>query len=1112
MMLRTGEAKEFALDRQTIEELCGAASTMRGEAYMKAGQVLSVRREAGGNGYRAIVRGARGDRHEVELVRTDTGEIGASCGCDAYSPMAYCKHIAAALLKLAADEAEAGGADDSAEETISEKDVHLTKQAIFLFDRVLTRQAAESLQDGDDDLADAAELEVEYAVKIVKSFTNKPMFALSMKIGIARMYIVQKIKDFLAHAEAGTAMPFAKHFSYDPTEHVFRENDARIVALLVEAMKVEEIYKDLFHSFSSYSHREERILVVPPAIWEKLLPLLEKANVTYEDKVVGVQKLESMSGALPISAQLSRAGEGYQLEIDGLKNSIFMENYGHAVVNGLLFKADPEQLKRIADLKKMFHYEKNARLLIPPEQIEPFIDRVVRGLKQIVDVRISPQIADRIVNPPLNARLYLDFEDDRLLARLEYVYADIVISPLPQRDVKNARDDVILMRDLDRENRIMALIERASFKFNGKDVYLDHEDDVYDFLYVILPQLGDDVDVVATESVRTVMGTVAYEPKARLDVDPMTNWLEVSFDMEGLEERDIQQLMRNLAEKKKYYRLPGGQFLSLEQESFREINRLFDELDLKKPDMGSADGNRIRLPAVRGFQLMEPFGSSTRSVQLGKTLRKLWDNLRNPDNLDFDIPAGLDPVLRDYQKFGFQWLKTLSHYKLGGILADDMGLGKTIQSIAYMLSEKGDADGADEGSVPEQGARAPVLIVSPASLIYNWERECKRFAPELRTVVAAGDRQERSELLSDISVGDADVWITSYPLLRRDIEWYEKQNFRALFLDEAQAIKNHASLTSQAVRRLRAAQRFALTGTPIENSLDELWSIFEAIFPGLFSGKKSFSELPREKVARIVRPFILRRLKNEVLKELPDKIESVQPSELTMEQKGLYLAYLEKLQSDVVADLAQEGGFQRNRMKILAGLTRLRQLCCHPSLFLEGYEGSSGKLEQLMEIIEECQGSSKRMLIFSQFTSMLGLIRKELDDREISTFYLDGSTPSVERLAMCDEFNGGSKDVFLISLKAGGTGLNLTGADTVVLFDLWWNPAVEQQAADRAHRIGQKKVVQVIKLVAQGTIEEKILELQQRKKDLIDEVIQPGETSVSTLSEDDIRELLEIKR
>lgn len=1092
-MVRMRDVSNFTLNRQYIQELCGPASSMRGEAYLRSGQVLSVKREADGASYRAVVKGASHNRYEVEIAFDEDGEIGASCECTAYSPRSFCKHIAAVLLSLTDTETEAAPIQD---EVISEKDTHLTKQVIFLFDRVLSQQTDDEFS-LPDDLTDTYPLDVEFSCKIVKSFSNKPMFAVSMKIGVARLYIVQRIKDFLKNVDEGTPMVFAKHFTFDPSEHVFREHDGRFVQFLVEAMCAEEIYKDLFHSFSSYSHREERILMIPPAIWEKMLPLLEHVNIIFEEKTAGTHRMELMEGALPISVQLNKAaGEGYQLDIEGLKNSIFMDNYGIAIVNGLLFKSDPAQLKRISDLKKMFHYEKNTRLLIAPDQIESFIDRVVRGLKQFVNVEISPQISDRIVNPPLQARLHLDFEDERLLARLEYVYDDIIISPLPQKAMTNARADVILMRDIDRENRIMGLIERSSFKFNGKDVYLDQEDDIYDFLYGILPQLDNDVEIYATNSVKTVMRTVEYQPKARLDIDVGTNWLEVSFDMEGMDEQEIQNLLRNLVEKKKYYRMPGGEFLSLEQESFREINRLFEELDLRKPDM---DGNRLRMPAVRGFQLMDQFGKNS-GVHLGKTLRKLWDNLRNPDNLDFEMPQGLDPILRDYQKYGFHWLKTLSHYGLGGILADDMGLGKTIQSIAYIVSET--AKPAIEGNSP-----APVLIVSPASLIYNWERECKKFAPELRTVVAAGDRQERSELMSDMS--DVDVWITSYPLLRRDIEWYEKQKFRTLFLDEAQAIKNHASLTSHAVRRLQAGQRFALTGTPIENSLDELWSIFDAIFPGLFSGKKSFSDMPRDKVARIVRPFILRRLKSEVLKELPDKIESVQPSELSTEQKQLYLAYLEKLQNDIVKDLATDG-FQKNRMKILAGLTRLRQLCCHPALFVNGYEGSSGKLEQLLEIIEECQGSSKRMLIFSQFTSMLDIIRRELNERDLPYYYLDGSTPSARRLEMCDEFNGGARDIFLISLKAGGTGLNLTGADTVVLYDLWWNPAVEQQAADRAHRIGQKKVVQVIKLVAQGTIEEKMLELQQRKKDLIDEVIQPGETAISTLTEDDIRELLEI--
>ncbi|MFC5529305.1 SNF2 helicase associated domain-containing protein [Cohnella yongneupensis] len=1097
-MASNKEQMKLRLDRTTVERLCTEAATKQGEAILRAGSVGALKQDAVYGSVTAVVKTNPQSRFEVEVAVGDAGEIEASCTCDDYLVSGpFCPHIAAVLLAMSADKADE---EPSQEVAISERDTQLTKQVIYLFDRDLTRQSELQLED-DAIPEDTQLLDIEYTCKVMQGFSSRPMFAITMKLGVSRLYIVQRMKDFLNNVEGRNSMVFAKHFSYDPLEHSFKDADERFIRLLIEAMRAEEIYKDLFHSFSSYSHREERILMIPPTIWERMLPLVEQVNMTYEDKSGNGHRMKVMSGPLPIYAQLNKAGDsGYQLEFEGLKSAIFLDNYKTAIVNGMLFEADSEQLKRMAEIKRMFHYENRTRLLIQREQLEPFLERVVLGLKPFMDVEISPQIADRIVNPPLQAKMHLDFEGNKLQASLEYVYDDIIIRPLPQLDAQMNNPDVILMRDIEREHRIMALIERAAFKFNGRQVYLDQEDDIYDFLFGLLPLLANDVDIYSTSAVKDIMRTEQYRPKARLDVDTHTEWLEVSFDMEGMDTDEIQRLLRNLVEKKKYYRTASGAYMSLEQDSFKEIHRLFDELDLTKPEM---NGNSLRMPAVKGFQLMDQFGG-TPGVQLGRSLRKLWDNLRNPDNLDFELPSDLDPILRDYQKYGFQWLKTLSYYGLGGILADDMGLGKTIQSIAYVVSEQ---KGRQTEEPDDTAEPAPVLIVSPASLIYNWEREFKKFAPGIRTVVAAGDRQERSEMMVDLS--SADVWITSYPLLRRDIEWYEKQRFRALFLDEAQAIKNHASLTAHAVRRLRAAQRFALTGTPIENSLEELWSIFDVIFPGLFGGRKAFADLPREKIARIIKPFILRRLKSEVLKELPDKIESVQPSELSIEQKQLYIAYLEKLQSDIAKDLA-DSGFQKSRMKILAGLTRLRQLCCHPALFIEGYEGTSGKLEQLMEIVEECQGSSKRMLIFSQFTSMLDIIRKQLDERELPYFYLDGSTPSQQRIEMCQEFNDGARDVFLISLKAGGTGLNLTGADTVVLFDLWWNPAVEQQAADRAHRIGQKNVVQVIRLVAQGTIEEKMLELQQRKKDLIDEVIQSGEGAISSLTEEDIRELLQI--
>jgi SNF2 family DNA or RNA helicase len=329
-------------------------------------------------------------------------------------------------------------------------------------------------------------------------------------------------------------------------------------------------------------------------------------------------------------------------------------------------------------------------------------------------------------------------------------------------------------------------------------------------------------------------------------------------------------------------------------------------------------------------------------------------------------------------------------------------------------------------------------------------------------------------------------------------------------MDEAQYFKNHTTQTAQAVKAIEAGYRFALTGTPVENKLEELWSIFGAVFPELFPSKQAFNELTLEAVAKRVRPFLLRRLKSDVLQELPEKIESIQASELLPEQKQLYVGFLAKLQQETVKHLNEEG-FQKNRIRILAGITRLRQLCCHPALFVEGYEGSSAKFEQLLEMIEECQSAGKRLLIFSQFTEMLGLIGRELGYRGMPYFYLDGQTPAAERVALCSRFNNGERDLFLLSLKAGGTGLNLTGADTVILYDLWWNPAVEQQAADRAHRIGQKNVVQVIRLVTQGTVEDKMYELQQKKKNLIDEVIQPGQEALSSLSEQEIREILMIE-
>ena len=435
-----------------------------------------------------------------------------------------------------------------------------------------------------------------------------------------------------------------------------------------------------------------------------------------------------------------------------------------------------------------------------------------------------------------------------------------------------------------------------------------------------------------------------------------------------------------------------------------------------------------------------------------------------------------------------------------------MGLGKTIQVIAFLLSAKN-----------EKGP-GPSLIIVPTSLVFNWCAELDRFAPELTYATITGSKEERVKLIKES--GGYDVLITSYPLIRRDIDEYSGICFRYCILDEAQHIKNPDSQNSRSAKLIRSENRFALTGTPMENNLTELWSIFDFALPGYLYSYKQFSakyegpaageegyEVLRA-LSKQISPFTLRRLKKDVLDELPEKIEHTLLAELTEEQKKVYMAYLQQIKGELEKEI-EEKGYERSQIKILAGLTRLRQLCCHPGLFIENYEGESGKFQLLDEIIHEAVDSGHRILLFSQFTKMLQLIQTKLAADGLECFYLDGGTPAEERGYLVNSFNEGNSKVFLLSLKAGGTGLNLTGADTVIHYDPWWNPAVEDQATDRTYRIGQKKSVHVMKLVAKGTIEEKILKLQEKKRELIDAVIQPGETLLTKLTQQDLQALFE---
>ncbi|HJV45646.1 MAG TPA: SNF2 helicase associated domain-containing protein [Bacillota bacterium] len=1081
-----------------IRYFCGSTSYKRGEVYYKNHRVLHVTYDPDESRYDAIVRGS--ENYHVSITE-DEVDLEASCECPAFHSYSYwCKHVAAVLFHIHAQNKNGSipsfpptsspKSIEIQESLIASRDLQLTKNLISLFEEP---SLGESLE-GELSEETIQLLDVEFVCKAITFSSQSNLIGIEMKIGVGkRRYIVQKIKDFLFKIQHHLSHLFTKNFTYDPSIHTFKQADWEIIQQLSDICRSEVAYRDVLSRYLTGSTiMNDRFLFIPPLAWDKLVPKLNDIGVCFEHGGKSYDRIEIKEQQIPLSFTLDKARmAGYQLDIQGMEKLFIMENYRYALTNGVLYKLTGPQIQRLSKIQDILHYSSDNRVIIAPSQIEAFLDHVIPQLKKIGNVSIAQQISDQLLNPPLQTKIFVDRDDQRLLVRLEFHYGEIMIEPLLKNAVRQDSTGRILVRDSEGEKKTIRIFEHEAYKSNGNYYFMDNEEEIYRFLYKILPTLEKQADIYLTPTLKAILFKPMHQPKVAVEVDSKTQWLDIRFDIEGIEEKEIRQVLRSIVEKKKYYRLSTGAFLSLEEDGFQEIGNFIEEMGIRKTEI---KGKHIELSVVRSFSLMDD-KNRTSVIKMGKTLRQLLDNMKHPENLDFEIPSQISSILRDYQNYGFQWMKTLSFYHFGGILADDMGLGKTLQAITYILSEK------LEGHAKE----LPVLIISPASLIYNWRNEIKKFAPELKAVIAAGDRQERSDLLDNLT--GVDVIITSYPLLRRDVDWYAKQCFSCLILDEAQAIKNHTTQTAQAVRELQANHRFALTGTPVENTLDELWSIFDAVFPELFSSKKAFNELSKENMARKVRPFILRRMKSDVLKELPDKIETLQTTELLPEQKKLYLAYLAKLQAETIQDLQIEG-FSKSRMKILAGLTRLRQLCCHPALFMEDYNGDSSKLDQLLEMVEEYRSSGKRMLIFSQFTEMLGIIRQKLKGLGVHYFYLDGKTPASERVELCQQFNNGEQEVFLISLKAGGTGLNLTGADTVILYDLWWNPAVEQQATDRAHRMGQKNVVQVIRLITQGTIEEKMYELQQQKKDLTNHVIQPGEEAISALSEKEIREIL----
>jgi len=1069
-----------------------------GQEYFKNRRIKSVQFNQERRTFTATVLGSK--LYTLHIKFDMGGKLtDAECTCPMDNDRwGCCKHMVAVLL------------------LIQEKD----SQGFFR--ELRFRQAAKDIFNffGDRQITLKSTIFIEPTFELTRAGdSNKAgLPALKLRIGQDRFYIVKDVKKMLYHMENNMELHFGKKFTFVPSRHEFKDRDLKLINLLREIYETEKLMDRMSSGRSDATVFPDGKVCLTDSTLKRFLEIYHDMpfKAVILDKVHEAVRVRNED--IPVDFLLSSEGQDLLLSID-FEGSLLplTEDGEYFYSGGEIFHISRQQSEYLKPFYLAMMYQKGRKLRFIAEDKQRFVSEILPFAEKAGKLIVSEQVQSTIEKIPLEAEIYLDRNGSDILADVKFIYGEQAINPFlpkfrayssktsaPPASALPSPAEKLLIREIDREEAILDILGTAEFKVKEGKVHLSGDDNIYDFVFRLVPFLQEHASVYYSENLKNMKLKPLLSFSARFKLNMDSNMLEFAFSAEGIDRTELADIMASLRKKKKYYQLKNGSFINLDSMEFTKINDFMEKLDVA-PQL--LEKEFIEVPRYRAAYLDQNIRESgIHNIERNAAFKEFVQNIREPEDMAFLLPDGLKGSLRDYQKFGFKWLKTLDFYKLGGILADDMGLGKTIQIITLLLSAR-----------DEKGS-SPSLIIVPTSLVFNWCAELDKFAPDLKYTTIIGSREERHKLINRIP--EYDVIITSYPLIRRDIEFYMSYSFRYCILDEAQYIKNPASRNAHSVKQIRSECRFALTGTPMENNLYELWSVYDFVLPGYLYSYNRFSEKfvqPSTSedsyealcdLSRQIKPFILRRLKKDVLNELPEKIENTMLAELTEEQKKLYLAYLQDIKGEIKKEI-EEAGFERSRIRILAALTRLRQLCCHPSLFVENYKGESGKMLLLEEILQESIEGGHRILLFSQFTGMLQIIKKKLEEMKISCLYLDGSTPVTERGYLVNSFNEGLGKVFLISLKAGGTGLNLTGADMVIHYDPWWNPAVEEQATDRSYRIGQKKSVYVIKLVARGTIEEKILALQDKKRELIDAVIQPGETLLTKMSPEEIQALFE---
>ena len=1047
----------------------------------------------------ATVKGSGTKQYAVSFMVYDCDIHNTFCNCSDFNSYYYgyrdsnigCMHIVAASLEFI-DYNKLHPVEMNTSKSVSAMITEYSEQSIV---NAMTNHLVEKF-----DIEPKLEQDGEYC-------------RISFRVGGTKKYVIKNLLEFCSNMEEGLSVTYGKDLELVHHMNSFTLEGQQFARFILSRVEENQLFMD--QSYGGYYGKilNKRSMLLSPHSMDMLFPLILGKEASYSGRILKDDK------AKMAKVHCVKDNPILKLWIRKLKveqRNVVQDFVGVAITLEEAECFTGEQYLYIRNGDTLYQTDENYKMVMAPflekmsrlqtqeikvgkEALGAFYSHVLGRIKEYVElIEDDGSEIEQYLPPEPIFHFYLDYiSKENITCKVIINYGDKEFDPYKQEQ----NEDYV--RDYTKELEAMLCV-RTYLPYYDEKLLANHcdgdEDKIYLFLQSGLDELMALGEVKISDDFKRLH--IKPSPKVSVGVSLESDLLNLQLSAENLDFAELADVLNSYRLRKKYHRLKNGDFLRMEENSLETLTELVDGLHISVKELTKG---KMHIPTYRALYLDKVLQESEGvAYERDNHFKLMLRNFKAVEDSDYEVPTELKSTLRNYQKNGYCWLRTIDDYGFGGILADDMGLGKTLQVITLILAAK------------QEGKQGISLVVCPASLIYNWDSELRQFAPELRVKTITGTAEERKQSLSNVA--EEDVLVTSYDLLKRDIEHYENLDFLYEIVDEAQYIKNHIAQSSKAVKLIHAKTRLALTGTPIENRLSELWSIFDYLMPGFLYRYDRFKkeletpitkdndEIAVARLRKIVTPFIMRRLKKDVLKELPDKIEQVTYSRLEGEQLKLYDAYVAKVKQSLAGQSTES--FQKNKLKVLADLTRLRQICCDPSLCYEEYKGDSAKLNTCMELIDSAVQGGHKVLIFSQFTSMLRIIAEKLREEKISYYEITGATAKEKRLQLVNNFNQDVTPIFLISLKAGGTGLNLTGADIVIHYDPWWNVAAQNQATDRAHRIGQKKVVTVFKLIAKGTIEEKILKLQDAKRDLADQIISGESSRLTTMSKDDFMELL----